>query len=290
MPIALKSFGANVTKTDLYRIRDFVPDFQEIAAEFTARSRALESRAQMRTDIAYGSRPRETLDIVFPDSPSSGAPLHVFAHGGYWRSGEKADYRFVAEPVLAAGGIAALVEYDLMPGQRLPILVDQVRRALLWLQNHAAELGAAADRITVSGHSAGAHLASYLAATGVEEKTTPALPQLKGLLLLSGIYDLTGIPDSFLRHEAEMRHEEAAAWSPLHAEQHEGPLRIIAYGAAETPPFHEQARALHDKLSATGQPSELLALAERNHMNVVLDLADRNSALGARLLDLMAAS
>lgn len=276
-----------MTGTDLYRIRDFVPDFDDIAAEFSARSRALESRATMRTHTPYGSRPRETLDIIFPDASPSDAPLHVFVHGGYWRSGEKADYRFVAEPVLAAGGIAALVEYDLMPGQRLPILVDQVRRALLWLQNHAAELGAAADRITVSGHSAGAHLASYLAATGVEEKATPALPQLKGLLLLSGIYDLSGIPDSFLRNEAEMSHEEAAAWSPLDAKQHAGPHRIIAYGADETPPFHEQAGALHDSLSETGLPSELLALPGCNHMNIVLDLADRNSALGAKLLDLM---
>ncbi|MDF2096012.1 alpha/beta hydrolase [Aquibaculum arenosum] len=277
-----------MTKTDLYRIRDFVPEFDEIAAEFSARSRALERHATMRSDIAYGSRPRETLDIIFPETSPSDAPLHVFVHGGYWRSGEKADYRFVAEPVLAAGGIAALVEYDLMPGQRLPTLVDQVRRALLWLQNHAAELGAAAERITVSGHSAGAHLASYLAATGVEE-VTPALPHLKGLLLLSGIYDLSGIPDSFLKNEAEMSREEAAAWSPLDAKQHEGPHRIIAYGAEETPPFHEQAGALHDRLAAQGQPAELLALPGCNHMNILLELGDRNSALGARLLELMSA-
>ena len=207
---------------------------------------------------------------------------------GYWRSGEKADYRFVAEPVLAAGGIAALVEYDLMPGQRLPVLVDQVRRAVLWLQAHAAELGAASDRITVSGHSAGAHLASYLAAIGTEEKTTPALPRLKGLLLLSGIYDLSGIPDSFLRNEAEMTPAEAAAWSPLDARQCEQPIRIIAYGGDETPPFHEQARALHDKITAKGRSSELLSLPGRNHMNVVLGLADGDGALAARLLDLVA--
>lgn len=118
---------------DFYRIRDFVHDFDAIAAEFAERSRALERRARIRSDIAYGPRPRETLDLLLPEKQSTDAPLHVFVHGGYWRSGETADYRFVAEPVLAAGGLVALVEYDLMPGQRLPTLIDQVRRAVRWL-------------------------------------------------------------------------------------------------------------------------------------------------------------
>lgn len=281
------SSGGHMTETDLYLIRDFVPNFDAIAAEFAARSRALEARSRMRTDIAYGNRPRETLDIIFPDQPAAGAPLHVFVHGGYWRSGEKANYRFVAETVLAAGGIAALVEYDLMPDHRLPVLVDQVRRAVLWLQQNAAEFGADPSRITISGHSAGAHLTSYLAATGAQEEASPALPNLKGVFLLSGIYELSGIPDSFLRNEAKMTHEEATAWSPLDARQHAGPMRIIAYGGDETPPFHDQAGALHDKLLASGMPAELLPAPDLNHMSVVLDLADPKGTLGARLMDLI---
>jgi arylformamidase len=180
------------------------------------------------------------------------------------------------------------VEYDLMPGHRLPTLVDQVRRAVRWLQNNARKFGADPERVTVSGHSAGAHLSSYLAATGSQEASSPALPHLKGLLLVSGIYDLSGIPDSFLRHEAEMTPAEAAAWSPLDARERTGPIRVIAYGEDETTPFHEQARALRDKLSTNSEPSELLPVAGRNHMNIVLDLADPDTALGARLADLAA--
>ncbi len=274
---------------DLYLIRDFVPDFDAIAAEFAARSRELSARARMRTDIAYGTRPRETLDIIFPDDPVMDAPLHVFVHGGYWRSGEKADYRFVANPVLAAGGIAALVEYDLMPIQQLPVLVDQVRRAVLWLQEHAARFGADPSRISVSGHSAGAHLASYLAATAPGETDAPALPVLKDMLLLSGIYDLSEIPDSFLRHEAEMTHAEAAAWSPLASTHQAGPRRILAYGSDETAPFHEQAQGLHAKLGEGGLETELLPLPALNHMSVVLDLGNVEGRLGRRIADMVAA-
>lgn len=272
-----------MTGTDLYRIRDFVADFDHIAAEFAERSRALSIRARVDAGIAYGPRPRETLDIVFPADPVPGAPLHVFVHGGYWRSGEKADYRLVAEPVLAVGGIAALVEYDLMPGQRLPTLIDQVRRAVLWLEAHADQFGADPARITVSGHSAGAHLASYLAAQGSQERSLPSLPAVKGLLLLSGIYDLSGIPDSFLRHEAGMTDAEAAAWSPLASTQLGGPKRILAYGGDETAPFRDQALALQRQLAAIHQPAECLAVEGLNHMSVVLDLANPDGRLGSVL-------
>ncbi|KQY11547.1 alpha/beta hydrolase [Rhizobium sp. Root482] len=276
-----------MTEPDLYRIRDFVPDFDAIAAEFTERSRALTARANVRADIAYGARPRETLDLIFPDNPAPEAPLHIFIHGGYWRSGEKESYRLVAEPVLAAGGVTALIEYDLMPGQRLPTLVNQVRRAVDWLQGHARSFGADPARLTVSGHSAGAHLASFLAATGGEESDPPFLPAVNGLLLVSGIYDLSEIPDSFLRDEAKMTRGEAAAWSPLASNQRQGPSRIIAYGAQETAPFREQAQELEARLRSAENAVELLQVPDLNHMSVVLDLADKEGVLGRKLRELV---
>lgn len=276
-----------MTPQDLYRIRDFVPDFDSIAAEFAERSRKLSETAEVLTDIPYGSRGREVLDVILPPRLKAGAPLHVFVHGGYWRSGEKENYRLVAAPVLAAGGVAAIVEYDLMPGQRLEVLVDQVRQSVLWLEKHAGDFGADPRRLTVSGHSAGAHLASFLAATGPEETASPPLPSIGGLLLVSGIYDLSGIPDSFLRNEAKMTSAEAAAWSPLTSSQLPGPQRIIAFGAEETPPFHKQAAALNAQLQAQDSASELLPVPNLNHMSVVLDLADPAGQLGSRVANMI---
>ncbi|PST18390.1 alpha/beta hydrolase [Mesorhizobium plurifarium] len=273
---------------DLYRIRDFVPDFDAIAAEFAERSRIFSARAKVLADLRYGTRAREVLDVILPERPKAGAPLHVFVHGGYWRSGEKENYRFVAAPVLAAGGVAALVEYDLMPGTRLNVLVDQVRRSVLWLQHHAADFGADPQRLTVSGHSAGAHLASYLAATGPEETGARALPELAGLLLVSGIYDLSGIPDSFLRSEAQMTPSEAAAWTPLTSTHHQCARRIIAYGENETAPFLDQASQFQALLASLNEEAELLGAPRLNHMSVVHDLADPDGFIGKRLYNLVA--
>src|SRR3546814_14378226 len=146
-----------MTQSDLYRIRDFVPNFDAIAAEFAARSRALTARANVRADIAYGAGPRETLDLILPDNPAADAPLHIFIHGGYWRSGEKENYRLIAEPVMAAGGMTTLVEYDLMPGTRLSYLGYQVSRPGGWHHDNAQSLVVSTELLTVGGHSASTH-------------------------------------------------------------------------------------------------------------------------------------
>jgi arylformamidase len=273
---------SRMTAKDPYRIRSFVPDFEAISAETAERSRRLAADAMMWSGSAYGPSARERIDILLPQRLRAGAPIHMFVHGGYWRSGEKSAHTCVAAPVLAVGGIAAIVEYDLMPGTRLATIVGQVRRAAAWLAGQATSLGADPARMTVSGHSAGAHLSSFLAATGAQEGGWTPTP-LVGLLLLSGIYDLADIPASFLRDEAKMTPAEAAAWTPLTARQHPGPKRIIALGAEETPPFHDQAARLHRLYRSQGIASDHVVLPGLNHMNVVLDLADPDRPLGQRL-------
>lgn len=282
----LQRGGIAMAGKDPYHIRNFVPDFDAISAEIAARSRALAARSLIWTGSPYGEAARERIDILLPSGLRAGAPIHMFVHGGYWRSGDKADYSCIAAPVLAAGGIAAIVGYDLMPGARLSTLIGQVRRAAAWLAAQAVGLGADPARLTVSGHSAGAHLASYLAATGPSDPQPMSCP-VAGLLLLSGIYDLADIPTSFLKDEARMTPAEAAAWSPLTAQQHPGPRRIVALGADETAPFHHQAARLHRRFQAGGIASHLLVLPRLNHMNVVLDLSDPNQPLGQALANLV---
>ncbi len=274
--------GKVMAAKDPYRIRSFVPDFDAISMEIAERSHRLAANVVMWAGSPYGNTPRERIDILLPPNLRAGAPIHMFVHGGYWRSGEKAAHTCVAAPVLAVGGIAAIVEYDLMPGTRLGAIVSQIRRASAWLAAQAPGLGADPARLTVSGHSAGAHLASYLAASAPGEKLEPRTP-VAGLLLLSGIYDLTDIPGSFLKDEARMTVEDAKAWSPLTANQHAGPQRIIALGAEETPPFHDHATRMHRLLRSQGLPSDLMTLPGLNHMNGVLDLADPARPLGERL-------
>ena len=110
---------------------------------------------------------------------------------------------------------------------------------------------------------------------------------MAGLLMLSGLYDLSDIPGSFLKHEAQMTQGEAEAWSPLTSRQHGGGHRIIALGEDETSPFHAQAGRLNRLYRGLGLNTSLIVRPGLNHMNVVLDMADPDMPLGQVLANLV---
>lgn len=275
---------------DLYRNSDFIPGFSDLIAETAARSRELSGRLDVRPDIAYGDGPRERMDIILPPKPVKGAPIHMFIHGGYWRSGNKQDHWLIAPPALATGAIVAIVGYGLMPNTRLGTIVNQIRAAARHLASIAPELGADASRLTVSGHSAGAHLASFLAAQGPEETTPPDLPAISGMLLLSGIYDLSDIPDSFLKDEAKMTHAEARAWSPLTSRQLPGPRRIVMLSENDTLPYHVQGEQFASLLNADGHDTEFRIEPGLNHLTIELALSDPDNPVGQCLVELIGQS
>jgi len=267
---------------DPFRTRSHVPDFDAIAAAYAARSEAPRERLRHRLDIAYGPAPAERLDLYFPDDRTPPAPIHIFIHGGYWRANARTNYGFLAEPVVASGGICAVIDYTLMPHVRMATLVDEVRRAASWLAANAASFGGNPAAISASGQSAGAHLALYLAARGPHESALPATP-VQALLMVSGIYDLAPIPGSFLQPEIGLTPEEVERWSPVSATHAPGVARAFAVGANETAPFHAQQARLAEILAAAGSPAETHTLPGLNHMSILLDMGTPGTALGKLL-------
>lgn len=178
---------------DLFEIRRHVRRFEEHVADYDLTSEATRLRIPSRLNAAYGDEADERLDHVFPESKHAGAPLpiHMFVQGGYWRAQSKERYAFVADTITEAGAIAALIDYTVMPKARMADLVDQTRRAARWLTTNAASFGGDAAAFSVSGHSAGGHLASYLLARGPHEAQTA--PLARSALLVSGLYDLAPI-------------------------------------------------------------------------------------------------
>ena len=93
-----------------YNNRAAVPDYLDYFKRWADDSAQARTEVECELDLRYGSRPRETLDL-FPAGGKRG--LHVFIHGGYWRSIDKSDYSYMARPWVAAGYDFASVNYDL---------------------------------------------------------------------------------------------------------------------------------------------------------------------------------
>ncbi len=85
-------------------------------------------------DVAYGSDPREKLDVYQPSpqavsqTPRDGYPVVVFFYGGTWVSGDRRDYKFIGEALAAQGIVTVVADYRLYPQVRYPdFLADCAR-------------------------------------------------------------------------------------------------------------------------------------------------------------------
>ena len=261
---------------DQFRTRDHVADFESYLAEYTSRSERSRARHNTQLNLRYGEGPGEILDLFFPAEMASPCPIHLFIHGGYWRMFSKDDFSFVADTVVASGGIAAIIDYDLMPSVRMETVVAQVRRAATWVVANAASFGGDPDRLTISGHSAGAHLCCAL----LEENATT---QPDCALLLSGIYDLAPLQTSFLQPLIGLTDAEIARFSPLAKAYSRGSQAVLLVGEHETAPFHAQANEMQRTLAAQGVRATLAAIPGKNHMSIVLDLGDGSTEAGQLL-------
>ncbi|MFD2055427.1 alpha/beta hydrolase [Mesorhizobium calcicola] len=267
---------------DPFRIRDHVVEFDDIVAEIVRRSEDARANLPMVADVAYGPDATETVDLFFPEGKRDRLPVHMFVHGGYWRMFSKRDYSYVAKTITKAGAIAVILDYALMPKVRMATIVDQVRRAKQWVLANIADHGGSPAELTVSGHSAGAHLATFL----FNSEQTPS--NVRAALLLSGLYDLKPLQDSFLANEIGITDQEVATFTPL-AYRHDAQTKTtVLVGADETPPFHRQADRFTASLLREGSPVTSLVLANRNHMDSVRDLGVPGTQAGDCLADLIA--
>src|SRR5262249_60524934 len=95
-------------------------------------------RAECRTHrpaelgLSYGSPPRQCIALFSP-RPGVVAPLALFIHGGYWRSLDPSLFSHMARGLNAHGVAVAVVGYDLCPEVTIAEIIDQIRRACLFL-------------------------------------------------------------------------------------------------------------------------------------------------------------
>ena len=113
-------------------------------------------------DIPYAQgNERRKLDIYLPNEGEGPYPVIVDLFGGGWYFGEKSTYKIDLSLELLRRGFALVSpNYTLSKDARFPIQIYEIKAAIRYIRNHAAEYDLDPDRIAVKGESAGSHLGS----------------------------------------------------------------------------------------------------------------------------------
>ncbi len=250
--------------------------------------------AQVRLDLPYREGPeadasKHRLDLFLP-SAEPGWPTLVFVHGGGWTRGDRAMGAFGIEPIrnlgrfYAARGIGvAAISYRLQPGVGWREQVDDVARAVAWVERAIPEHGGDPRAIFLGGHSAGAWLSAWvgladapLAAHDTERSG------LCGLVLVSGAgYDMTDEQTYALGASREFFSELFGRGEPgwavkasprFHMDAPLLPTLILSAGG-EPAKFRHQSDLLAESFEAREASVRRLTVPGQNHQRIVVSLS-----------------
>ncbi|WP_417771103.1 alpha/beta hydrolase [Stappia sp.] len=240
------------------------------AADYRARMQAGGHRLDL--DIAYGTHPRETYDIVWPEGPPRG--LAIFVHGGYWMRLDKSFWTDFAEGARARGWAVCLPTYTLTPEARISDITAQIGRAI------ASAAARVAGPIRLSGHSAGGHLVTRMLCTD-SPLEADVRARIVHTLSISGLHDLRPLLHTKMNDTLHLDLAEARAESAVLAEPGLAAPLTCWVGGGERPEFIRQARLMAEIWSGLDVPTTCRVDGDHNHFSVLEDLKDPASAITA---------
>lgn len=141
--------------------------------------------------VAYGTAPSQFAELFLPKGAGP-HPVVVALHGGFWRARYDLTHFSHLCAALAAQGYAVWsVEYRRLgePGGGWTGTFDDAATGAGSVRSVAAQYQLDLKRVVTLGHSAGGHLALWLAARSRLNHVAPTLP-VRGVVALAAVSDL----------------------------------------------------------------------------------------------------
>ncbi|OSQ42208.1 alpha/beta hydrolase [Thalassospira sp. MCCC 1A01428] len=263
-----------------YNPRETVPDFADHFARFVAASDDVRAKLDHQSDVRFGPGPKETFDVFPAGSPD--APVHVFFHGGYWRSQDKKDYAFIVRDLVADGYTVVCANYDLCPDVKVEDITAQAIRCIKYVYEHIGDFNGDRDRLSISGHSAGGQIVARLAAHDWENEIGDATP-FNAVVPVSGVFDLEPLRFTSMNIDIRLTEDSAADNSPMLDAVPVGARMMLVVGAVETPEFVRQSQAYAAYCAKAGLIVPVHQAWGANHFTVLEELYLRDGALYGNL-------
>ncbi|HEY3441143.1 MAG TPA: alpha/beta fold hydrolase [Paludibaculum sp.] len=269
-------------------IRVRTPDLMSIGLP----SQKLDEGIEAVKDVAYTDGPADDAEKhkleIYRKAGAAKAPVLFFIHGGAWKSGDRKQYPFFGNRFAMAGYVVVTPSYRLSPKHKHPAHIDDVADALAWTVKNIAAQGGDPSRIFIAGHSAGGHLVALLAANPEHlAKRGLSLKDIRGVLALSGVYDLTTIESgssspTFGSDPEVLREASAAKFVRAGL-----PPFLVTYCEWDYATLPQQAVAFYDALRAAGASAKLVYVPGENHISEMLSIPKPADASAKAMLEFM---
>jgi acetyl esterase/lipase len=220
---------------------------------------------------------RRTLNVFAPKKRSSPSNVFLFVHGGNWNSGHKGLYNFFGNRMSRKEVVVVIIDYPLTPEANYNDMATAVAKAVIWVKKNIEGYGGNPDKIFVSGHSAGGHLASLVSLRNEYFDTLGTTNPITGTILIDAAgLDMHGYltqkkpPEKHSYLKTFTRNpEEWKAASPL-CHLHEGMPSMLIFLGEKT---HSSIIKSHEKFVASLRDFEpnprYHILKHRGHVSMI---------------------
>lgn len=233
--------------------------------------------------LPYGSDPLQFGDLRLPEKREH-APIVVFIHGGFWKAAYNLEHAgHLCAALTKAGAATWSLEYRRIgnPGGGWPGTFDDIRLGASHVAKLAARFKLDTKRVVVAGHSAGGHLAFWLASQNVMS--------FQGAVALAGVVDLkrayqlrlsNGIVETFLGGSPESVPERYAQADPMERLPIATRQRLVHGTADDVVPFE-----ISEGFSRSSKNSKLLPLQGAGHFELIDPRAQEWNTVSKAILD-----
>ena len=243
----------------------------------------LQNHYQVYPDQVYGTANNVELKLDVWENQDTKTPLPtvIYIHGGGWVFGDRAGAVPELLPYLQKGWNVVNVEYRMAGESPAPAAVEDVRCALRWVYRNAATYHIDTNRIVVSGHSAGGHLAlmAGMLPEGTDLDSQCPSGSDEPPIKVAAIVNWFGITDVNEILQGPDRQTYAVAWIGAQPEKEALARRVspLTYVRAGLPPIisihgdrdptvpYSQAESLHEALTRANVPNQLVTIPNGGH-------------------------
>ncbi len=235
-----------------------------------------ETSYELVSAIEYGANARQQLDIYRPKTAEKSAALKkviIFYYGGNWDSGERADYKFVAEALTSQGFIVVIPDFRLYPEVLFPGLMADPATAAKWVKANINQYGGDANKVFLAGHSSGAHLVVMMAINPEYLAQASLKPNdFAGVIGLAGPYDFLPLKSDRLK---VIFGSDAEQWKsqPINFVDGKNPPLLLAVGMKDGTVWPRNSINLAKKIKDNNGLVEVAEFANYGHIDMVTKLA-----------------